>query len=42
MKRDTGKKNPNTTRADRELAGDTKKTLQWTLQTPSKKIQLYS
>lgn len=36
MKRDTGKNNPNTTRADTELAGDTKKTPQWTLQKPSK------
>lgn len=36
MKRDTGKKKFNSTRTDTELAGETKKTLQWTLQKPSK------
>lgn len=41
MKRDTGKNNPNITRADTELAGDTKKTLQWTLQKPSKNPAIF-
>lgn len=41
MKRDAGKKTPNTTGADTELARDTKKTPQWTLQKPSKNPAIF-
>lgn len=41
MKRDTGKKFSNITRAGTELAGDTKKTPQWTLQKTTKNRAIF-